>query len=175
MKSVKHIVFTAFLTISAFCAIFYSSCTKDKCKDVVCQNSGTCSEGNCTCPTGVTGTNCETIYRTTFANIYKGTATDNAGNTYSNFRLVFAATGSDITKMTVTVQDATGGSAGVPVVTVDLSNFTASGANFTVESTTSAGYTYTGTGTISATSASMTLTESGSPTTVYTFSNFAKQ
>ena len=66
MKSFKHIAFGAFLTISAFGAVLYTSCNKDECKDVVCQNGGTCSGGNCTCTTGYEGTNCETASRTKF-------------------------------------------------------------------------------------------------------------
>ena len=180
MKFVKHIALTAFLTVSAFCAVLYTSCSKDACKDVTCQNGGTCSGGNCTCPTGVTGTNCETINRTTYANTYKGNGTDNAGGTYNNFRLVYAVTGTDLTKMTLTVQDATGTGA-VPVMNITLSNITATGSSYTVESTTSTSagvtYTYTGTGTINGTTASLSLVETpstGSATT-FTFNNFAKQ
>lgn len=175
MKSFKQIAFGLILTVSAFGATLYTSCNKDKCKDVVCQNGGTCSDGNCTCVTGYSGTNCETVYRTSYVNTYKGNATDNAGNNYTNFRMVFAATGTDVTSMQLTIQDATGGSAGVPVLTISLANFTATGATFTVTSLTSGGYTYTGSGTISGTTATLTLTETGSPTTTYTFANFTKQ
>jgi hypothetical protein len=66
MKSFKQIALSAFLTISAFGAVVYTSCNKDECKDVVCQNGGTCSEGKCTCPTGYDGTNCETKSRDKF-------------------------------------------------------------------------------------------------------------
>ncbi len=66
MKSIKQIALGAFLTISAFCAVLYTSCTKDACKGVTCQNGGTCSGGNCTCVTGYEGTNCETASRTKF-------------------------------------------------------------------------------------------------------------
>jgi hypothetical protein len=62
MKSIKQLAFSAALTISAFGAVFYTSCNKDECKDVVCQNSGTCNadDGSCTCATGYEGNNCET-------------------------------------------------------------------------------------------------------------------
>jgi hypothetical protein len=61
MKSIRNIAFSALLTFGAFGAITYTACNKDECKDVVCQNGGTCSEGNCTCATGYEGTNCETV------------------------------------------------------------------------------------------------------------------
>jgi len=31
----------------------------DECKDVSCLNGGTCNEGDCTCPTGFSGSNCQ--------------------------------------------------------------------------------------------------------------------
>lgn len=70
MKSIRQIALTAMLTIGAFSAITYTSCTKDECKDVVCQNGGTCSEGTCTCATGYEGTNCETASSKKFAGSY---------------------------------------------------------------------------------------------------------
>jgi hypothetical protein len=99
MKSVKHIVFTAFLTISAFCAVFYSSCKKDPCKDVVCQNSGTCSDGKCTCPTGYEGTNCETKSRDKFIGTYAGSEICTIGT--DNYSITLAAN-SDALKLTYT-------------------------------------------------------------------------
>lgn len=66
MKSIKRIALSAFLTVSAFCAVLYTSCSKDECKDVVCQNGGVCSGGTCTCVTGYEGANCETAVRAKF-------------------------------------------------------------------------------------------------------------
>lgn len=178
MKKVKHIILGAALAIGALCTVVYTSCNKDACKDVTCQNGGTCSGGNCTCATGYGGaTNrCETAYRTTYTNTYKGSGTDNTGGTYTNFRLVLAPTGTDVTKMSATLQDASGSSAGVPVFTIDLANFTTTGSSFTIESITSLGYTYTGSGTVSETAASITILEAGSgSSTTYTFTNMAKQ
>jgi len=37
---------------------FLNSC-KDPCKDVFCENNGVCIEGDCDCPNGFSGTNCE--------------------------------------------------------------------------------------------------------------------
>jgi hypothetical protein len=66
MKSIKQIALTILLTVSAFCAVLYTSCSKDACKGVTCQNGGTCSGGNCTCTTGYEGTSCETLSRAKF-------------------------------------------------------------------------------------------------------------
>lgn len=64
----KTIVFI----VAAFIAII--GCTKtsnktnapvDKCKTITCQNGGGCSGGVCSCPTGYTGTYCETKIVTT--------------------------------------------------------------------------------------------------------------
>lgn len=73
MKSIRNAAFTALLTIGAFSAITYTSCNKDECKDVVCQNGGTCVSGTCTCPTGYEGTNCEILSRDKFVGKYVGT------------------------------------------------------------------------------------------------------
>lgn len=55
--------------LSIFLLLFLSivsSCRKpsevvDKCKDIVCSNGGTCSEGVCLCPQGYSGNYCENI------------------------------------------------------------------------------------------------------------------
>ncbi len=59
MKQFKLFLLTAFITISAFGALIYSSCRKDKCKGVTCQNGGTCNDGSCVCPSGYSGNFCE--------------------------------------------------------------------------------------------------------------------
>lgn len=51
-----------------------SSCGKkplavDKCKDIVCANDGTCSEGACVCPQGYSGDHCENILQGAAAGI----------------------------------------------------------------------------------------------------------
>ncbi len=46
----------AFLSITTMISL--QSCV-DKCRDVTCQNGGTCYDGECDCPTGYSGTNCE--------------------------------------------------------------------------------------------------------------------
>ena len=60
MKKIKIIVFTAISCVCLFVAVIYSSCSKDNCKNVSCQNGVTaCLNGTCICPTGYTGNFCE--------------------------------------------------------------------------------------------------------------------
>ncbi len=54
----KALVFTL-LALLSFAGIIYTSCKKDPCKGVSCQNGGTCSGGTCICPDGYVGSNCE--------------------------------------------------------------------------------------------------------------------
>ena len=55
MKKIKLLFVAIGIT---FGVVSLNSC-KDACKDVVCQNSGTCTDGTCACLPGYTGTNCE--------------------------------------------------------------------------------------------------------------------
>ncbi len=62
MKKTRNVVLTALLTLSAFCAVLYTSCKKeiDPCHGVTCLNGGACNGGKCICTNGYTGTYCET-------------------------------------------------------------------------------------------------------------------
>jgi len=76
MKSIRNIAFSALLTLGAFSTITYTSCNKDECKDVVCNNGGTCDEntGNCLCATGYEGETCSEEVRAKFVKTW--TASD---------------------------------------------------------------------------------------------------
>ena len=68
MKRTKTITLTAVITAIFLGATIFSACTKtnnsDPCASVSCQNGGTCNAGVCTCPTGYTGSFCQTAATT---------------------------------------------------------------------------------------------------------------
>lgn len=68
MKKLKQILLASMLTVGAFSATFLTSCDPDACKDVICANGGTCTDGSCTCPSGYEGTLCATLTRTKYLN-----------------------------------------------------------------------------------------------------------
>ncbi len=178
MKSFRLVALSAALTLGSFGTIFYNaSCSKDECKDVVCSNGGTCSGGTCKCPSGVTGDNCQTIYRNGYAFTYKGNGTDNLGGTYTGSKLYFTYGNdtTDYTKMSLRWEVASG--ATVVTLPIVLSNFSSTGSIFNVTSTVVDTFTYTGTGSVNGSIATLTLTEStpNAPAVIYTFSNFVKQ
>ncbi len=55
-KTISILTVSLFLMLPAF---LINSCKKDPCKDKVCQNGGTCNDGDCSCPGGYSGTNCQ--------------------------------------------------------------------------------------------------------------------
>jgi hypothetical protein len=71
-NTVKPVLFTAIITISAFFAVLYSSsCKEDKCKSVACAYGGSCDQGVCKCLPGYSGPNCETIMRKKFIGLWQ--------------------------------------------------------------------------------------------------------
>lgn len=72
MKALKPILFSALVLASIGSAIFYSSCKKDRCTDVVCVNGGYCDGGNCVCPTGFEGDSCQNYSRNRWVGNYNG-------------------------------------------------------------------------------------------------------
>ncbi len=80
MKSFKQIALSAMLTLGAFGAVTYTSCNKDECKDVVCENGGTCSGGNCNCPVGYEGDRCEIVSSLKMLGDYNGNETCDVGS-----------------------------------------------------------------------------------------------
>lgn len=93
----KTILFSAVSTLVAFFAVTYTSCTPDKCKEIVCAYGGACNNGTCICPSGYSGTQCENISRDLFTGVYtvfeKGSAETAAQYTLS---VVNGATVTDV-------------------------------------------------------------------------------
>ncbi len=74
MKHAKKVLLTAITTMLIFSAIIYSSCHKDPCSGVNCLNGGSCSNGNCLCPSGFNGNRCQytsiVYYNNTYTPMY---------------------------------------------------------------------------------------------------------
>jgi hypothetical protein len=170
MKSFRNVALSTLLTIGAFSAITYTSCTKDECKDVVCQNGGTCADGKCTCTYAFEGTNCETQVRAKYYNTYRGNGVDSDGDTYTNWGLKFYQSSDDAKVLGMDLLTSTNASVAALKVTLQ------SATTFAVNEQTIAGTTYSGSGSITATSASLTLTAKESGITLtFTFANMNKQ
>ncbi|MBS1773217.1 MAG: calcium-binding EGF-like domain-containing protein [Bacteroidetes bacterium] len=72
MKLIRNIALSVMLTIGAFSAVTYMACNKDACKNVVCNNGGTCVNGTCSCPTGFYGATCDSLVRNKFLGSWSG-------------------------------------------------------------------------------------------------------
>ena len=59
MKQTKVFLFAVVVSLSAFCAVIYSSCQKDATCAGFCMNGGTCVNGECRCVSGFTGLQCQ--------------------------------------------------------------------------------------------------------------------
>ncbi len=170
MKSIRNIAFAALMTIGAFSAITYTACNKDECKDVVCNNGGTCVDGTCSCPFQYSGSTCQAEVRASYYNTYRGNGVDSDGDTYTNWALKFYASGTDAKVMGMDLLTNT--NASVAALTVTLQSAT----TFTVNSVNISGTTFTGTGTVDGSKATLTLNAAeGGQTLVFTFNNMIKQ
>ncbi len=79
MKFWKPVLLTTLL-FSAFTALVtYTSCEKDPCTNISCNNGGSCNAGACKCPTGFEGATCDTKVTTRFVGTYVGITTCNMG------------------------------------------------------------------------------------------------
>ncbi|GAA4456067.1 calcium-binding EGF-like domain-containing protein [Rurimicrobium arvi] len=67
-KSVKLVLLSALGAASIFSTISLTSCKRDKCKTISCQNGSKCieSEGSCECAPGYEGSMCEVVTRDKF-------------------------------------------------------------------------------------------------------------
>ena len=59
MKNAKQVVYATIFSLTALCAVIFSSCTKDKSTGLACQNGGSFISGGCQCPSGYSGELCQ--------------------------------------------------------------------------------------------------------------------
>lgn len=81
MKNFKLISLTFTTVFTCFAMVFFSACDKkdsntnstslQPCKDVVCLNGASCSDGQCNCAVGYEGTKCETRWSDKFIGNYQ--------------------------------------------------------------------------------------------------------
>lgn len=69
----KSMAFAVLGTLSIFSAVTYTSCERDKCKQIACAYGGVCTDGECLCVAGYEGPQCETINRTRFLDAWNVT------------------------------------------------------------------------------------------------------
>ena len=103
MKLFRQIALSALVTLGTFGAVVYStSCNKDKCSGVTCQNGGTCNNGDCVCTTGYEGTSCETLSRAKFVKSWSASDLITGGTSPLAYTASIAAgTGSDVTQVII--------------------------------------------------------------------------
>ena len=59
VQSYKYGIVSVILTILVFSAAIYTSCKRDACNTMNCQNGSACVNSKCVCPTYYSGNNCE--------------------------------------------------------------------------------------------------------------------
>jgi hypothetical protein len=120
------------LAMALFGALTLQSCKKDPCKNVTCQNGGTCQDGNCRCTLPWEGSKCEVDARDKFVGSWRGTTNCGGGPEEE----VFSITKSSTTPNRIIIADGINGdlkssnSFEIPTqqVNVDGTNVTISGS-----------------------------------------------
>ena len=72
MKFWKHTLISAIAFVGVSSSVLYTSCTEDSCKTLICRNGATCADGQCKCPTGFEGTQCEKRAADRYIGFYVG-------------------------------------------------------------------------------------------------------
>jgi hypothetical protein len=80
------------LAMALFGALTLQSCKKDPCKNVTCQNGGTCQDGNCRCSLPWEGSKCEVDARDKFVGFYRGTTSCEGGSEEEVFSITKSST-----------------------------------------------------------------------------------
>lgn len=160
MKNLKTILMASFLTLGALTTMTFTSCNGDKCKDVVCNNGGTCgaSDGNCTCAVGFEGTNCDTESRTKVFGTYLLSGTDSDGDTYTNINATVSTAAAGKTKFIFAV----------PLAGLSLTCTMTGATSFTIDQTVISGVTFTGSGTFIGTTLTIVMNQNDATGTLVT-------
>jgi hypothetical protein len=157
MKSIKYIALSAILTFSAICAVVYTSCKKDACKDVTCLHGGVCSDGNCiNCNVGYEGTNCATLSKDKFVGTYTGSEICTVGT--DNYSVTLSSASDDLV---LTYTNLYNESITATCTITSTSTFSFSGTQVVGGTPV----TFTGTGTLSSSNLTVTYTITNSSTT----------
>lgn len=102
----------------------FGSC--NKCKNISCENGGSCDDGSCSCPTFYEGTYCSSEVRDRYVGTYELITTINIpffGTQVDTARTALTPLGTDITKLSLFMGDTD-----LEVLLTDVSgNFTVSG------------------------------------------------
>lgn len=161
MKKARLILSASLLTMGAFSAMTFTSCSKD----------------DETCLVGFTGDDCKTEIRTQYYNTYRGSGSyqgsDGSSDTYTDWALRFNALGTDATKMRLNLLDAN------DAVQMSFDVTLTTNTTFSLVEKVDGNSTFTGSGTVNGTTASLTINETESGvivnTYVYTFNNMIKE
>ncbi len=116
------------------CLSVLQSC-KDECKDVTCENGGTCVEGTCDCPDGYAGDTCELVAREGLIGTWSGNTVCPGEPAEA---IVFEVTeGTSIDQIVITEAGASEGFVGnvTGVNTFDIEPFTVELLGFVVTTT----------------------------------------
>ncbi len=79
------------------------------CDTIVCQNGGTCNNGNCNCPAGYTGNRCQTEVRSAYTGSYltNGTGVETPGGatviTFTNFQVAVTPVAGNVNSLMLTM------------------------------------------------------------------------
>lgn len=94
MKQFRSLLVAILAMVATFSAVLYTSCHKDPCSSVHCNNGGYCSGGGCVCSAGYVGSRCENLALTTIT-FYNNTQT-RVTLAISGYNTVYVDAGSSI-------------------------------------------------------------------------------
>jgi hypothetical protein len=101
MTFLKSMLLTALAFISISATVLISSCEKDSCSNLTCQNGGACSSGFCHCTSGYEGAECEILTAQRFYGLYIGSKKCDSASGLLDTISVFSGNNGDKTQVTL--------------------------------------------------------------------------